>query len=90
MSFAGQEKAVLTVFRGASHFNFHFFQYQSFFSVSSQHENDCRKTIFLYAGCRTHLLRFHGERPYHVRVESQVVVSLGASEFFLPLKVGAF
>ena len=31
MSFAGQEKAVLTVFRGASHFNFHFFQYQSFF-----------------------------------------------------------
>ena len=36
------------------------------------------------------LLRFHGERPYHVRVESQVVVSLGASEFCLPLKVGAF
>ena len=27
---------------------------------------------------------------YHVRVESQVVVSLGASEFCLPLKVGAF
>ena len=87
MSFAGQEKAVLTVFRGASHFNFHFF---SVFSYTSQHENDCRKTIFLYAGWRTHLLRFHGERPYHVRVESQIVVSLGASEFCLPLKVGAF
>ena len=57
---------------------------------TSQHENDCRKTIFLYAGWRTHLLRFHGERPYHVRVESQVVVSLGASEIFFPLKVGAF
>ena len=27
---------------------------------------------------------------YPVRVESQVVVSLGASEFCLPLKVGAF
>ena len=40
--------------------------------------------------CRTHLLRFHGERPYRVRVEIQVVVSLGASEFCLPLKVGAF
>ena len=48
------------------------------------------KLFFLYAGWRTHLLRFHGERPYHVRVESQVVVSLGASEFRLPLKVGVF
>ena len=72
-------------FPWASHFNFF-----SVFSYTSQHENDCRKTIFLYAGWRTHLLRFHGERPYHVRVESQVVVSLGASEFFFPLKVGAF
>ena len=36
------------------------------------------KIIFLYAGWCTHLLRFHGERPYHVRVESQVVVSPGA------------
>ena len=27
MSFAGEEKAVLTVSRGASHFNFHFIQY---------------------------------------------------------------
>ena len=44
----------------------------------------------MHAGCRTHLLRFHGERPYRVRVEIQVVVSLGASEFSLPLKVGAF
>ena len=60
------------------------------FSHTSPHKNDCKKIIFLYAGCRTHLLRFHGERPYHVRVESQVVVSLGASEFCLPLKVGAF
>ena len=83
MSFAGQEKAVLTVFRGASHFNFLFF---SVFSYTSQHEKDCRKTIFLYAGWRTHLLRFHGERPYHARVESQVVVSLEASEFFLTLE----
>ena len=49
-----------------------------------------QKNYFLYAGWHTHLLRFHGERPYHVRVESQVVVSLGASEFRLPLKVGAF
>ena len=49
-----------------------------------------QKNYFLYAGWHTHLLRFHGERPYHVRVESQVVVSLGASEFCLPLKVGAF
>ena len=49
-----------------------------------------QKNYFLYTGCRTHLLRFHGERPYHVRVESQVVVSLGASEFCLPLNVGAF
>ena len=48
------------------------------------------KNYFLYAGCRTHLLRFHGERPYHVRVEIQVVVSLGASEFCSPLNVGAF
>ena len=87
MSFAGQEKAVLTVFRGASHFNFHFFLV---FSHTSPHKNDCKKIIFLYAGCRTHLLRFHGERPYHVRVEIQVVVSLEASEFCLPLKVGAF
>ena len=66
------------------------FIFFSVFSYTSQHENDCRKTIFLYAGCRTNLLRFHGERPYHVRVESQVVVSQGASEFFLTLKVGAF
>ena len=36
------------------------------------------------------LLQLHSERPYHVRVESQVVVSLGASEFCLPLKVGEF
>ena len=62
----------------------------SVFSHTSQHENDCKKIIFLYAGWRTHLLRFHGERPYHVRVERQVVVSLGASEFRLPLKVGVF
>ena len=61
----------------------------SVFSHTSPHENDCRKIIFLYAGWCTHLLRFHGERPYHVRVESQVVVSLGASEFCLPLKACA-
>ena len=65
---------------------FIFFNIFSYIST----ENDSKKTIFLYAGWRTHLLRFHGERPYHVRVESQVVVSLGASEFRLPLKVGAF
>ena len=79
MSFAGQEKAVLTVSRGASHFNFHSFYY---FLIHVNTE--------MTAGWRTHLLRFHGERPYHVRVESQVVVSLGASEFCLPLKVGEF
>ena len=63
-----------------------------FFSIFSYISTQkwLQKIIFLYAGWRTHLLRFHGERPYHVRVESQVVVSLGASEFCLPLKVGAF
>ena len=63
-----------------------------FFSIFSYISTQkwLQKIIFLYAGWRTHLLRFHGERPYHVRVEIQVVVSLGASEFCLPLNVGAF
>ena len=46
MSFAGQEKAVLTVFRGASHFNFHFFQYQSFFQYRLNTKMTAEKLFF--------------------------------------------
>ena len=74
VALAGQDKAILIVSCGASDFNF------NFLNCFLIHPNSkmTAKNYFLQAGWHTRLLRFHDERPYHVRVESQVVVSLGA------------
>ena len=66
VSTAGQGKAILTVSRGASQFDFNF---QKCF-VIPRNSKMTAKILFSYARWHSHLLQSHGARPYPVRVES--------------------
>ena len=65
VSLAGQGKAILTVSRGASHFDFNF---QKCFVIPPN--SKMTKNYFVFAGWHSHLLQSPSARPYHVRVES--------------------
>ena len=76
---AGQRKAILTVSRGASHFDFNF---QKCFVIPPNSKMTA-KILFSYAGWHSHLLQSHGTRPYSVRVESSSCC-LPRSFLFIP------
>ena len=79
VSTAGQGKAILTVSRGASHFDFNF---QKCFVIPPNSKMTA-KILFSYAGWHSHLLQSHGTRPYSVRVESSSCC-LPRSFLFIP------